>query len=221
MKNRLEKIYYSASKLFINKGYARTQMKDIAKDIGLSTGMLYVYFSSKKDVLAFTLKATITPDILNKEFELPLGSTLFKDLNKEIKDVLNAQKETFERILVNHVDKNSFEKVLSCAFDLIAQYGRGILIIENNLDDVGDISTYYKEYREHFFSQMLDYIILLQNSGQCREMKHTEYSTQLIIETLSWWGMHVMNDVYAVQEDMDINVAKEVCLDNLIHAYQN
>ena len=33
MENRLQTIYEAASSLFINKGYIRTQMKDIAKAV--------------------------------------------------------------------------------------------------------------------------------------------------------------------------------------------
>ena len=220
MKNRLEEIYLSASKLFINKGYSRTQMKDIAKDIGLSTGMLYIYFTSKKDVLSFTLKATVDPSFMNHEYELPLNSEVFIDLNKEIKDTLDLQQKEFSEILKNGVDSNSFEKILSNAFDIIAKYGKGILIIENNPDDIKKIWEYYHEYRRQFFVQMLEYINILQKEGYCRKMKYVEYSTQLIIETLSWWGMHVMNKAYAVQPNIDIKVAKEVCLDNLLTAYE-
>ncbi|MDF2987212.1 MAG: transcriptional regulator, partial [Eubacterium sp.] len=61
MENRMKLIFDAASYLFINKGYARTQIKDIAKEIGLSTGMLYVYFTGKRDILSFILKGTIDP----------------------------------------------------------------------------------------------------------------------------------------------------------------
>lgn len=65
MENRLQTIYEAASSLFINKGYMRTQMKDIAKEIGLSTGMLYVYFKGKKDILDFILKCTIDLSLIH------------------------------------------------------------------------------------------------------------------------------------------------------------
>ena len=46
--NILEKSLY----LFTRKGYSNINMKQIAAELGVSTGMLYHYFSSKKNMLA-------------------------------------------------------------------------------------------------------------------------------------------------------------------------
>ena len=219
MENRLKMIYDSASNLFINKGYARTQIKDIAKEIGLSAGMVYVYFTSKSDILRFILKSTIDKPFLSQDFEFPVNSELFVSLDKEII-------ETFEnniRQFSSHSDRIAdypLKTMLSDAFDIISEYGVACLIIERNPDDVGKLFDYYKEYRKKFYAQVLSYIKYYMENGMFRKIEYPEYCTRLIVETISWWGMHMMNNAFEIRKDIPRTLAKSVCMDNLIHAYQ-
>ena len=41
----------AAVKLFIDKGFHKTTTREIAREAGISTGLLYEYVSTKEDVL--------------------------------------------------------------------------------------------------------------------------------------------------------------------------
>ncbi|WP_027628771.1 helix-turn-helix domain-containing protein [Ruminiclostridium cellobioparum] len=219
MENRMRSIFDAASHLFINKGYARTQIKDIAKEIGLSTGMLYVYFTGKRDILNFILKGTIDQAFITQEFELPIRSELFDSLDNEIINAFEENTKAFSSHLDNITDY-PLEQMLSDAFEVISKYGIGCLLIEKNPDDLRKLTAYYKEYRKKFYGQVLSYITQYMQTGTFRQVEHPQYITRLIIETLSWWGMHITNDAYEIQKDIPIETAKAVCMDNLLHAYQ-
>lgn len=219
MENRLEYIYEAASSLFINKGYARTQMKDIAREIGLSTGMIYIYFKGKKDILNFILKCTIDKGFMQQEFTYPIDESLFENLDDEIDQVLIESSARFYAPLKERRPGYSFAQMVSDAYDTISRYGTGCLVIEKNMDAVGKAGRSYQEYRKIFFDQVLEYVNFYIERGEVRPMKYTELSTRLIIETLAWWGMHVMNDVFQVQKNIPAEAAKEVCMDNLVSAY--
>ena len=45
---RREEILHAGLKLFIRKGYAATKISDIAKQAGMSTGLMFHYFDSKE-----------------------------------------------------------------------------------------------------------------------------------------------------------------------------
>lgn len=218
MENRMRLIFDAASHLFINKGYARTQMKDIAKEIGLSTGMLYVYFTGKRDILSFILKGTIDPSFITQEFELPIRSEIFDSLDEEIMDALEGNTKEFSSHL-HDIANYPLERMLSDAFDIISKYGIGCLVIEKNPDDLGKLTGYYKEYRQKFFNQVLSYITQYMQNGTFRQVELPQYVTRLIIETLSWWGMHIANDAYEIQRDIPAQTAKNICMDNLLYAY--
>lgn len=219
MENRMNSIYDAASHLFINKGYARTQMKDIAKEIGLSTGMLYVYFTGKREILSFLLKGTIEPAFVTQEFELPIQSGLFESLDNEIMEAFEQNAKRFSAHL-DDIANYPLEQMLSDAFDVISKYGVGCLLIEKNPDDFKKLTAYYKEYRQKFYTQVLSYITQYIQNGSFRQVEHPQYIARLIIETLSWWGMHISNDAYEIQKDIPVATAKSICLDNLLHAYK-
>lgn len=219
MENRMNLIFNAASHLFINKGYDRTQMKDIAKEIGLSTGMLYVYFTGKRDILNFLLKGTIEPSFVTQDFALPIRSELFESLDHEIMEVFEQNTKSFPAHLED-IANYPLEQMLSDAFDVISKYGVGCLLIEKNPDDLRELAGYYKEYRRKFHDQVLAYITLYMQNGTFRQVEFPQYVTYLIIETVSWWGMHITNDAYETQKDIPLKIAKSVCMDNLLHAYK-
>lgn len=219
MENRMNLIYDAASHLFINKGYARTQMKDIAKEIGLSTGMLYVYFTGKRDILSFLLKGTIEPAFILQEFELPIRSELFDSLDNEIMEAFEQNTKAFSAHF-DDIANYPLEDMLSDAFDVISKYGIGCLLIEKNPDDLGKLTGYYKQYRQKFYNQVLSYITQYMQNGTFRQVEFPQYVSRLIIETLSWWGMHITNDAFEIQKNITTQTAKSICMDNLLHAYK-
>ncbi len=219
MENRMNLIFDAASQLFINKGYARTQMKDIAKELGLSTGMLYIYFTGKRDILSFLLKGTIEPSFITQEFELPIRSDLFHSLDHEIMEAFEENTKAFSAHLDN-ITNYPLEQMLSDAFDVISKYGIGCLLIEKNPDDLGSLIRYYNEYRQMFYHQVLSYITKYMENGTFRQVEFPEYVTRLMIETLSWWGMHITNDAFETQHNITVATAKSICMDNLLHAYK-
>lgn len=219
MENRLEIIYEAASALFINKGYVRTQIKDIAGRIGLSAGMIYVYFKGKKEILDFILKCTVDPGFMEREFQYPIDADLFEGLSDEIISVLNENRAGFSAPLSRHAQGYPFPQMISDAFDTIARYGTGCLILEKNIGDVGKLGGYYQDYRRDFFRSFMAYIDIYVADGQLRPLKNPELTSRLMIETLAWWGMHVRNDAFEMRKDIPLETAKEICMDNLIHAY--
>ena len=50
-KSKKDQIYEAAARLFRDKGYQATSMRDLAKEVGLQASSLYNHFPSKADVL--------------------------------------------------------------------------------------------------------------------------------------------------------------------------
>ena len=220
MITRLLQIYEISSNLFINKGYARTQIKDIADGIGMSVGTMYHYFIGKADILSFILKVTIDPEFIEQDFALPIQPLLFNTLGDDIKATFAAREKSFADPYRKSDAGYTYEQMLSDAFDTVWQYGKGFLLIEKNPDDMPEIARDYWNYRQKFFKQMLQYVIRFQENGICRVLEIPELSTRLMVETIAWWGMHIMNDAFSPQRDISKEVAKSVCMDALINAYQ-
>lgn len=220
MENRLRLFYETGSHLFINKGFARTQIKDIAKEIGLSTGMLYQYFTSKRDILSFILKCTITPDVLEQDYDYPINANLFADIDNEIKRAFETNQAKFGAHLTNQAENYPLENMFSDAYDVISKYGVGNLIIEHNTEDFEELAEYYRGYRRKYVEQVKAYIEIYIHKGEFREVSDIFYTTRAVVEILSWWGMHIMNDAFDIDKTISKEKAKEICMDVLLNAYR-
>lgn len=214
---RLRKIFEEASKLFINKGYARTQMGFIAKESGISIGAIYSLFTSKKAIYDFVLKCVADKTYLDSEFELPIKEEDFSGLHEEIIKLFKQSNLNFEAGLGD--SSYCFEQMLSDAFDIISEYGAGFLIFQQNGSDSGELYKNYISFRKAFCNGVEKYVNIFIQKGEIRELNYPEHHARLIIETLSWWGMHVRYDAFETNTSVSPEIAKEVATNALKHAY--
>ena len=94
---RKQEILETAMKLFAEKGYEKTSISDIAKEIGVAQGLCYRYFPSK-DILfqtAVNEYANILVDKLKTNINIEQDS---------IKDILN-QKAQMIHIMIHSMMK--------------------------------------------------------------------------------------------------------------------
>ena len=208
---RIKEIHNAAVKLFLQQGYSKTQISHIAKAVGVSVGTIYHDSAGMQEITHFILKCTIEPSFLERDFNGPITDKLFIKLNDEIKNEFIKAAEVFSYNLKNVDADYTFENFISDAFDLLERYAVGCLFIEKNKMDCTELAEHYLLYRKKFISAMTEGII--------RQLKHPELTTILIIETLSWWTMDMR---YTSFETLNIptELAKEVCLDNIISAYK-
>lgn len=148
---RIKAIHDAAVHLFLQQGYARTQISHIAREVGVSVGTIYHDFAGKQEIMHFVLKCTITPGYLEKDFERPVTDDLFRGLEEEIMQVFRKSAENFSGRLKQGKEAYDFPSLISDAFDMLAQYAVGCLFIEKNQFDFPVLARNYREYREHFF----------------------------------------------------------------------
>jgi AcrR family transcriptional regulator len=82
VEDRREQIIDAAMRVFAQKGFVRATNRDIAREAGITTGLIYYYFKSKEDLLRAALEerspvqvvAQVTPEMLEQppEVLLPL-----------------------------------------------------------------------------------------------------------------------------------------------------
>lgn len=216
---RMKDIVDAATRLFLQQGYAKTQISHIAKAVGVSVGTIYLDFAGKKEILHFILKRVIDPSFAEHAFERPITDDLFVGLENEIITAFEKSRNAFASHLQDDMKDYSFESLISDAFDILAQYAAGCLFIEKNQFEFKNLAQHYMVYRKQFLDTMMRCIQVLIDQGTVRAMEHLELSTILIIEILSWWAMDIR---YASFETKDIpmDLAKQICMDNIVSAYK-
>lgn len=219
MNQRIKDIADSAARLFLQQGYAKTQISHIAKAAGVSVGTIYLDFAGKREIMHFILKCTVDPSFVECEFERPITDDLFVGLDSEIITIFEKTENDFASHLQNGDTDYNFEALISDVFDIFARYAVGCLFIEKNQFDFKNLAQRYMIYRKNFLNTMMRYISLFIEQGTVRPMKHLELSTTLIIEILSWWAMDIRYTSFETK-DIPLDLAKQVCMDNIVAAYK-
>lgn len=67
-----ERLYGVAIGMMANKGYASTTLRDVAKEAGLSVGLLYRYFPSKRAIIV-ALYEELSADYARQAVDMPRG----------------------------------------------------------------------------------------------------------------------------------------------------
>lgn len=216
---RIKAIADAATTLFLQQGYSKTQISHIAKAVGVSVGTIYLDFTGKEEIMHFVLKCTIDPDFINHDFERPIKDSLFVGLENDIVALFKKTGKDFAKHLSNDASDYSLEALVSDAFDLLSQYAVGCLFIEKNQFDFSYLAEHYKNYRKNFYETMTRYLTAFIANGTVRPLEHIDLSITLIIEILSWWAMDMRHTSFETQ-DISLSLAKKVCLDNIVRAYQ-
>ena len=219
MNGRIKSIADAATYLFLQQGYSKTQISHIAKAAGVSVGTIYLDFTGKKEILHFILKCTLEPDFINRNFDRPITDNLFAGLENDIVSMFEKISSNFAKHLLDNAADYTLEALISDAFDMLSQYAVGCLFIEKNQFDFPFLAEHYKQYRKRFLETMTQYMGAFIKRGTVRPLEHLELSTTLIIEILSWWAMDVRYTSFETQ-DIPSGIAKELCLDNILSAYQ-
>ena len=116
------KIIDKGFNLICKQGYYNTTTNDIAKEAGVSVGIIYQYFNDKKDILIEGVKNYIN-NIQNQTITILNNENLNKkNINKTIENIIDKfiethtiSKEAHEEIsAMSHIDKNiKYIKILN------------------------------------------------------------------------------------------------------------
>lgn len=219
MNQRIKEIAAAATRLFLQQGYAKTQINHIAKAVGVSVGTIYLDFTGKKEIMHFILKCTVDPQFAERKFQRPITDDLFVGLEDEIITLFEKSGNDFAAHLQDGMVGYDFEMLISDAFDVLSRYAVGCLFIEKNQFDFKNLAEHYLAYRKQFFHTMTCYMSTFIERGMVRPLEHLELSATLIIEILSWWAMDIRYTSFETK-DISADLAKQICMDNILAAYK-
>jgi len=123
-----------ASKLFIEKGYDRTSLRELAKAFGLSKGGLYHYIGSKEDILHMILEFTASGEnkFLDEMAEQALSLSPTEAIRYSIERSIKFMDEYQDMyVFISHVSVNlsrSERHKLFEAFSRVAEHWENLLI---------------------------------------------------------------------------------------------
>lgn len=174
-----KRILQQATQLFLEQGYKKTKMTDIAKNLGVSKGAIYQYFNSKQDLLFEAIKN-------NQTFS---RSSIFYELPTDKIDEIETP-EFFARMVKTSEQLTKFGMEIASE----ALYNKKMLQEISNfyLDEVNLVTQYFEKLKtEGLAHKDIDAEIIaigiLALRGGLRGFTSTDIDEQAIQETWSFF----------------------------------
>ena len=130
-KQAMDTIMESASRLFFKRGYEETSMEDIAREIGVTKGTLYLYFKNKEELLYEVCKKNL------KLLEDSLNKLVSADILEGAKNFFRAELELPEHLrfhwifALGEINKNQRVRKI-----LIESYESYVKIISSRIEEL-------------------------------------------------------------------------------------
>lgn len=143
-----KKIIEAATKLFSDKGFHRTNTKEIASEAGVAIGSFYSYFKDKKDVFKNALEVYLYEfhDMLEKEINcLKINTKDHKQIILELIGIIIKAHDVFKafhnEVLSNNFSDSYMEELLMNTEEKSLEKIRNYLLLFKEDLIVGDIDT--------------------------------------------------------------------------------
>jgi AcrR family transcriptional regulator len=191
---RLAGLVEAAAKVFIDQGYRRSQMADVADALGVAKGTIYLYVESKEALFDFVIRhvdegSAAVPQRLPIPTPKP-GATLRyvrERLAKEplIREILEIAKHPRRGDVVAEL-----EVVLGKIYDVLDRNRRSIKLADRCAADYPDLAEVWLRGGREGLLGALDAYLDSRSRRGLRRFPDAAVRTRLVLETLVFWGVH-------------------------------
>ncbi|MCL2023861.1 MAG: TetR/AcrR family transcriptional regulator [Oscillospiraceae bacterium] len=185
---RLEKILDCAADLFFKVGFRKTNVEDIARESGVSVGILYGYFENKSCLFSGVLKRLINKDFYNNVTDFPLRQKDFTGLEHEYQSTMARYINEFAAPLRQRREDYTFDLMLGDAFDLIAPLGTANMVLDANPRMCPIIFRSFIKFKVDICSLIEGYLRFYMTTNEVRTLLRPDVSARFILESIYWWG---------------------------------
>lgn len=220
---RLAKLLETATRLFIGKGYRRTQMEDITQALGLSPGAIYRYVESKEALFDLIVRAGALLEHSFDDLELPVptpkpGATVrFLRETFQREGRIQSLESALRHKSVDNPNQE-LEGIIRELFARVARYHVGIKLLDRSALDWPQLAELWSgQLRGTLVEQLAKYLQQRIDGGLLRPIPSPKAAARLMIETVAFFAMHRHYDPFPTT--MDEKTAEETVVDTLVHAY--
>jgi len=204
---RFEDLADCAVRVFIERGYRRTQMSDVAEALGVAKGTLYLYVESKEALFDLALRYSDATDRFTKPAVLPVPTPLpgataaFVRARLTAAGTLPSLAASLERTRVASIS-TELECIVRELYDLLARNRRGIKLLDRAAPDHPDLAAlWFQGGRMGLMASLEEYLGRRIRGRRLRSVPNLAAAARLIIETTVFWAVHRHWDPYPQQID--------------------
>ncbi len=220
--DRFQDLVEAATAVFLEQGYRRTQVADVAARMGVAKGSVYTYVESKEALFDCALRHADRSDRIDLPETLPVA-TPRPEATLEIVQGRLAEEGTLpsltaalSRSRVMDV-RAELETILGELYDSLARHRTAIKLLDRCAPDYPELAKlWYRTGREGALSLLGRYLEDRAQRGRLRRFEDSAVTARIVLETLVFWAVHRHWD--PSPQVVDENPAKRTVLAFLLSA---
>jgi AcrR family transcriptional regulator len=192
--DRVEQLVDAATRVFIEQGYARTQMADVAAALGVAKGTLYLYVESKEALFDLAARYADTPAPFVKPPSLPVRTPRPGATARYVRERLaqGQMPPTLARALgrrPGHDVRAELAAIVGELYDTLAANRRGIKLLDRSARDYPELaSLWFEGARGGLVAVLVQY--LHERGRALHEFPDPAVTARLLLETIVFWAVH-------------------------------
>ncbi len=212
--DRLEDALRAGAVVFARRGYRRTQMADVAREMGVSPGNLYNYVDSKDALFYLVLRRVLGERPEDQPVELPVTGASVAVTTEWVAKRLDFVSDfpELERAFARRRARSQeaeVEAIVGELYDVLARMRLGVDMIERSVEDLPQLAQVFGKVRRELFARYERYLRQRVKSGALQAAE-PEAMAHLIVELCSWAARRRPNDPHAAAIS-DSTARRAVC----------
>lgn len=217
--NRFDELVRAATRVFIEAGYRRTQMADVADAIGVAKGTLYGYVESKDALFALCLATADTRKPIPVPEPLPIPTPAAGEIGRRVEEAVGREVDlpVLESALARSAPGDAAAEaraVVGELFDLMYANRFGIKLLDRCMDHPEIQGLWQSHGREDVRLAVGRYVGHRMASGDFRVVDDARLAARLVVETCATWAVHIHWD--RAPEDYEPARAREGAIEFIV-----
>ncbi len=194
--DRIDRLVAQATQVFIEQGYRRTQMADVAEAMGIAKGTLYLYVESKEALFDLACRYADVEPPLPRPATLPIptpkrGATVKyvaarlaeSRVPPSLAAALACRRVTDARA--------ELETIVRELYDVLARNRRGLKLLDRSARDQPELAAlWFEQARGGLVALLVRYLDERIRRKLLRDVPDTAAAARLMLETIVFWAVH-------------------------------
>jgi len=210
--DRFDQLVDTATQVFIEQGYRRTQMADIADAMGVAKGTLYLYVESKEALFDLACRWADAPRPLVRPDALPVPTPAAGSTLAFVADRLARERElpALATAIGRRRVRNAHEElaiIVGELYDVLARNRRGLKLIDRSARDLPELAAlWFGGARGGLLALLREYLAMRLRRRLFRPVPDLDAAARLVLELIVFWAVHRHWDAHP--EAIDESTAK-------------
>jgi AcrR family transcriptional regulator len=186
----------AATRVFIAQGYRRTQMADVAAELGIAKGTIYLYVASKEALFDLVIRHadSSAPIPLPKNLPLPTpkrGATVRYVRDRIAHNSLLAELRAVATRRPGRDKRAEVARILGRIFDTLVANRIGIKLVDRSAADQPELADlWFHGAREGMLGALGVYLSARGRTVRLDRLGDPDVAARLVLETLVFWAVH-------------------------------